>query len=90
MINPHQFRAPEKPRWPAGPFSAPMGKNIYEAPKAPSQFWLNAGARNIRSTTQEAQRCRFMRPIRRRFLTRNADYILSAVVLATMILYAVT
>ena len=45
---------------------------------------------NIRSTTEEAERCQFMRPIRRRFLTRNADYILSAVVLALMMLYAIT
>ena len=56
MINPHQFRAPEKPRWPAGPFSAPMGENIYEAPKAPSQFWLNAGARNIELTSRSHER----------------------------------
>jgi predicted anti-sigma-YlaC factor YlaD len=56
----------------------------------PHRYWLNAGARNIRSTTEEAERCQFMQPIRRRFLTRNADYILSAVVLALMMLYAIT
>ena len=55
---------------------------------APHRYWLNAAARNIRSTTEEVERCRFMRPFRRSFLTRNADYILSAVVLASMIVYA--
>jgi hypothetical protein len=53
-------------------------------------FWINAGARNVRETTDHgAQRFHPRRP-RKSWVNRNSDCIFVVVIIALVIVYNVT
>lgn len=52
------------------------------------EFWIEAGARNIREATASTSRCRFMRALRAPI--DNIDLVACVVIVALIVIYQVT